>query len=144
MLVRSDFRASDVLVKEMEAKFADKITVHKQTTTDEIIGGDVDGMQKVTKVIGTDKATGKKIEFETDGVFVFVGLQPNTDFLKGSDVELDEIGLVKSDSESLKTAVPGVFVAGDCRSGATLQIATAVGEGATAALRIREFLEGHL
>lgn len=143
MLVRSDFRASDVLIKEMESKFADKITVHKQTTTDEIIGGDVDGMQKVTKVIGTDKATGKKVEFETDGVFVFVGLQPNTDFLKASDVELDEIGLVKSD-ESLTTAIPGVFVAGDCRSGATLQIATAVGEGATAALRIREFLEGHL
>ena len=140
MLVRSDFRASDVLIKELEEKYKDKITVYKQITTDEIFG--VDG--KLTKVIGTDKTTGKKVEFETDGVFVFVGLQPNTDFLKGTGVELDEIGLVKSDSESLKTAIPGVFVAGDCRSGATLQIATAVGEGATAALRIREFLEGHL
>jgi thioredoxin reductase (NADPH) len=59
-------------------------------------------------------------------------------------VELDEIGLVMSDAESLTTAIPGVFVAGDCRHGATLQIATAVGEGATVALRVREFLEGHL
>jgi len=142
MLVRSDFRASDVLVKEMEEKFKDKITVHKQTTTDEILGAEADGINKVNKVIGTDKATGKKVEFETDGVFVFVGLQPNTDFLKESDVELDEIGLVKSD-EDLNTAISGVFVAGDCRSGATMQIATAVGEGATAALRIREYLEGH-
>jgi len=143
MLVRSDFRASDVLIKELEEKHKDKITVHKGVTTDEILGAEKDGINKVNKVIGTDKATGKKIEFETDGVFIFVGLKPNTDFLKGTDVELDEIGLVKSDPD-LKTAIPGVFVAGDCRSGATLQIATAVGEGATAALKIREYLEGHL
>lgn len=140
MLVRSDFRASDVLVKELEEKFSDKITVHKQTTTDEIIGEKIDGIDKVTKVIGTDKASGDKVEFETDGVFVFVGLDPNTGFLKDTAVELDEIGLVKSD-ENLQTAIPGVFVAGDCRHGATMQIATAVGEGATAALRIREYLE---
>ncbi|MDB5182829.1 MAG: putative thioredoxin reductase [Candidatus Saccharibacteria bacterium] len=144
MLVRSDFRASDVLVKELESKFADKITVHKGIITDEILGAEIDGMNKVNKVLGTDKATGKKVEFETDGVFVFVGLQPNTGFLKGSGVELDEIGLIKSSADTLTTAIPGVFVAGDCRADATLQIATAVGEGATAALKIREFLEGHL
>lgn len=137
MLVRSDFRASDVLVHELEEKFKDKITVHKQTTTDEIIG--VDG--KLTKVIGTDKNTGNKVEFETDGVFVFVGLDPNTGFLKDSDVELDDVGFVVADAEKLQTTIPGVFVAGDCRQGSTMQIATAVGEGATAALRIREYLE---
>lgn len=142
LLVRSDFRASDVLVHELEEKFKDKITVHKQTTTDEIIGEVVDGMDRVVKVVGTDKQTGEKVTFETDGVFVFVGLQPNTAFLQDSDVELDEIGLVKS-NENLETSMPGVFVAGDCRSGATMQIATAVGEGATAALKIREYLEGH-
>ncbi len=142
LLVRSDFRASDVLVHEIEEKFKDKITIHKQTTTDEIIGEAVDGgMDKVTKVIGTDKSTGKQVTFETDGVFVFVGLQPNTGFLSSSDVELDEIGLVRS-NEDLETSMKGVFVAGDCRSGATMQIATAVGEGATAALKIREYLEG--
>lgn len=138
LLVRSDFRASDVLVHELEEKFADKITVHKNTSTDEIVGGQVDGMDKVTKVIGTKD--GEKVEFETDGVFVFVGLLPNTKFVGESGIELDEIGLVKS-NEKLETNMPGVFVAGDCRSGATMQIATAVGEGATAALRIREYLE---
>lgn len=136
MLVRSDFRASDVLVRELTEKHKDKITIHKNTTTDEIVGQD----GKVTKVIGTDKTSDKKVEFETDGVFVFVGLQPNTGFAKESGIELDEVGLIKS-NEHLHTSMPGVFVAGDCRSGATMQIATAVGEGATAALRIREYLE---
>lgn len=136
MLVRSDLKASDVLVHELEGKHKDKITVHRNTTTDEIVGED----GKLTKVIGTDKTTGQKVEFETDGVFVFVGLSPNTGFLKDTGVELDDIGFVKSD-DNLQTAISGVFVAGDCRSGATMQIATAVGEGATAALRIREYLE---
>lgn len=138
MLVRSDFRASEVLVHELEEKFADKIKVFKNTTTDEIVGTD----GKLTKVIGTDTTTGEKKEFETDGVFVFVGLQPNTGFVGESGIELDTIGLVTS-NEGLETSMPGVFVAGDCRSGATMQIATAVGEGATAALRIREYLEAH-
>lgn len=139
LLVRSEFKASDVLVNELEEKYKDKVTIHLNTTTDEIVGAD----GKLTKVIGTDNATGKKVEFETDGVFIFVGLRPNTGFLTDTGVDLDQIGFVKSD-ENLQTAVPGVFVAGDCRSGATMQIATAVGEGATAALRIREYLEGKL
>jgi len=73
-------------------------------------------------------------------VFVFIGLKPNTGFLKDTDVELDDIGLVKSD-RTLETAMSGVFASGDVRSGATMQIASAVGEGATAALMMREYLE---
>lgn len=139
LLVRSDkMRASEVLQHELAEKHKDKITVHFNTTTDEIVGED----NKVTKVIGTDKTKGEKVEFETDGVFVFVGLKPNTEFLQSTSVELDEIGLIKSD-ERLETSIPGVFVAGDVRSGATMQIATATGEGATAALHIREYLEDH-
>lgn len=138
MLVRGDkFRASDVLQKEL-ASHKDKITVHMNTTTDEIVGTE----GKVTKVLGTDKISGKKVEFETDGVFVFVGLDPNTKFLAGSGVELDERQFVKTDLH-LMTNVPGIFCAGDVRSGATLQIASASGEGATAALMIREYLENH-
>lgn len=135
MLVRSKLRASDVLIKELE-KAKDKITVHLATTTDGIVGKD----GKVTKVSGTHD--GKKVEFDTDGVFVFVGLEPNTKFLAGSGVELDERGFVKTDLK-LQTNVKGIFAAGDVRSGATLQIASATGEGATAALMVREYLEGH-
>jgi thioredoxin reductase (NADPH) len=136
MLVRSKVSASDVLQKELQ-KNKDKITVHLGVTTDEVVGEN----NKVTKVVGTD-STGKKIEFPTDGVFVFVGLDPNTTFLEGSGVELDDRKFVKSGIR-LMTNVPGIFVAGDVRSGATLQIASATGEGATAALMIREYLENH-
>jgi thioredoxin reductase (NADPH) len=137
LLVRSTIKASDVLVRELQ-KYVDqgKVTIHLGTATNEIVGAD----NKVVKVVGTQD--GKKIDFETDGVFVFVGLKPNSEFLEGSGIEMDHIHLVKSD-ENLHTNMKGVFVAGDIRSGATMQIASAAGEGATAALKIREYLEGH-
>lgn len=136
LLVRSTVKASEVLQNELK-KYVDegKITVHLGTTTDEIIGEE----GKVTKVVGTKD--GKKVEIPTDGVFVFVGLKPNVEFLEGSGIELDHRHLIVSDDD-LMTKIPGVFVAGDVRSGATMQIASAAGEGATAALKIREYLEG--
>lgn len=138
MLVRSELKASEVLIHELDKN--PKITVHKGITTKEIVGGPVDGMTKVIKVVGEDSKTGEKIEFPTDGVFVFVGLKPNTSFLKGSKIEVDDLGFIKSDLK-LMTNMDGVFVAGDVRSGATLQIASATGEGATAALMISRYLE---
>lgn len=138
LLVRGpEMRASEILQHEIETN-KDKITVHYNTTTDEIVGGDTG----VTKVVGTDKTTGKKVEIETDGVFVFIGLLPNTQFLASSAIELDEIGMIKTD-DNLQTSMPGVFAAGDVRSGATMQIASATGEGATAALMMRKYLEEH-
>ena len=136
LLVRSTIKASDVLQHDLQ-KYVDegKITVHLDTTTDEIVGED----SHVVKVTGTQN--GQKVEFETDGVFVFVGLKPNSEFLEDIGIELDHIHLIKSD-ENLQTSMKGVFVAGDIRSGATMQIASAAGEGATAALKIREYLEG--
>lgn len=135
LLVRSTIKASDVLQADLQ-KFIDegKITVHLGTTTDEIWGED----GSVKKVLATKD--GEKVEFETDGVFVFVGLSPNSQFVKDF-VELDEVGLIKADA-NLMTNVDGVFVAGDIRAHATMQIASATGEGATAALKIREYLEG--
>lgn len=139
LVVRSTIKASDVLQDDLQ-KYVDagKVTVHLGTKTDEIVGAD----NKVTKVVGTDSESGKKVEFETDGVFVFVGLQPNSQFLKKSEIKLDEIGFVITD-QHMQTHMPGVFAAGDIRCGATMQIASAAGEGATAALKIREYLEGH-
>ncbi len=135
MLVRGDhLKASDVLIKKIES--SDKITVHLNTTTDEIIGED----NKVVAVGATDKTTKESKRIDTDGVFVFIGLLPNTGFLKDSDIELDEHGFIVTD-RTLQTSMPGVFSAGDVRAGATQQIASAVGEGATAALMIREYLE---
>jgi thioredoxin reductase (NADPH) len=137
ILVRSNVKASDVLQKELQKYIDDgKVTVHTGVTTDEIVGED----NKVVKVVGTKD--GEKVDFPTDGVFVFVGLDPKSQFVR-DQLELDEIGLIKAD-ENLMTTIPGVFIAGDIRHGATMQIASAAGEGATAALKIREYLEGHV
>lgn len=138
LLVRGDsMRASEVLQKELE-KHKDIITVHFNTVSKEIVGVD----NKVAKVIAYDSKNDKEVVFETDGVFVFIGLLPNTGFLKESDVELDEIGMIVTD-QYLETSMKGVFAAGDVRSGATMQIASASGEGATSALMIRKYLEPH-
>jgi thioredoxin reductase (NADPH) len=136
LLVRSSIKASDVLQKELQAHVdAGQVTVHLNTVTDEIVAED----NKVTKVKATKD--GQPIEINTDGVFVFVGLNPNTGFLKDSSIELDENRLIKTDM-NLQTSMKGVFASGDVRSGATMQIASAVGEGASAALAIREYLDG--
>ncbi len=135
LLVRSRVKASEVLQHEL-AEWVEKgkITLHLATTTDEIVAtdGKVSGV-KVTH-------DGEQRVIAIDGVFVFVGLNPNTEFLAGSAIELDEQRLIKTDQQ-LQTSIPGVFASGDVRSGATMQIASAVGEGASAALAIREYLE---
>ena len=137
MLVRGPaLRASEILQHDLATQ-KDKIKIHFNTTTDEIVGEN----GKVVKVIGT--SAGKKVEFPTDGVFVFIGLKPNTEFLKNGKVELDEFGFVKTDI-NLQTSLKGVFCAGDVRSGANMQIASASGEGATAALMLRKYLESRI
>jgi len=135
LLVRSTVKASEILQEQMQ-KYVDegKVTIHLQTSVDEITAenGKVNGVQ-ATK-------DGQPMTFVSDGVFVFVGLKPNTQFLAGSGIELDEQNLVKTDAH-LSTNIPGIYASGDVRSGATMQVASAVGEGATAALSIREYLD---
>ena len=136
LLVRSTIKASEILQRELQ-KYVDegKITVHLGVKTKEIVATE----GKITSVEA--EKDGQDISFETDGVFVFVGLNPNTGFLKDSGIKLDKDRLVKTNAH-LETSMPGVFASGDVRSGATLQIASAVGEGAAAALSIREYLDG--
>ena len=135
LLVRSKIRASEVLQHELDEYVKQgKITVHLATTTDEIVVED--GKVRGVKVT----SNGAERTIDIDGVFVFVGLNPNTGFLAETAVELDEQRLVKTDAH-LQTSIPGVFASGDVRSGATMQIASAVGEGASAALSIREYLD---
>lgn len=135
LLVRSTVKASDVLQQDLQ-KFVDegKITIHLGVVPTEVVAEN----GKVTHV--NTKKGDEDMRFDTDGVFIFVGLKPNTQFLDGSGVELDAQGLIKTD-EHLETNLSGVFASGDVRSGATMQIASAVGEGATAALAIREYLD---
>jgi thioredoxin reductase (NADPH) len=94
------------------------------------------------KLLGVDlldRASGEVKTWHPDGVFIFAGLSPNSDFLP-AEIERDRFGFVVTGSD-LKTTLPGVFAAGDVRAGSTKQAAAAAGEGATAALMIREFLQ---
>ncbi len=135
LMVRSKLRASDVLQKELQKHVdAGKITLHIGSTTDEVlIADDKFAGIKTTK-------DGEQTELRADGLFVFIGLIPNTQFLADSGVELDPQGHIIT-NEHLETSVKGVYASGDVRSGSTMQIATAVGEGATAAMKIREYLD---
>jgi thioredoxin reductase (NADPH) len=97
------------------------------------------GDRKLTAVVVKDIKTGGVMEMNPAGVFVFIGLQPSTDFVKDA-VDLDAQGFIET-SATLETNIPGVFATGDVRTGSTKQIASAVGEGATAALMVRHYLE---
>lgn len=90
------------------------------------------------KVIVEDRATGKSKEWDYDGVFVFIGLTPNSDLLEGK-IKLDQRGF--AEANDMMSSMEGVFVAGDVRAGSTKQAASAAGEGATAALKIRQYLQ---
>ena len=98
-----------------------------------------DGSGKLGAVVLEDRESGATEELHPAGAFVFIGLDPNTGFVKGS-IDLDDRGLIVTDM-GLQTSMPGVFAAGDVRSGSTKQLASAVGEGAAAAIGIRRYLE---
>ncbi len=98
-----------------------------------------DGSGKLGAVVLENTATREVEELHPAGCFVFIGLDPNTDFVKGL-VDLDERGLIVTDM-GLQTSLSGVFAAGDVRAGSTKQLASAVGEGAAGAIAIRRYLE---
>jgi thioredoxin reductase (NADPH) len=97
------------------------------------------GKQNLDRVVVQDRSTGEVKEWNYDGVFVFIGLSPNSDFIKGQ-IDVNNHGFIVTNS-TLMTSMPGVFAAGDVRAGSTKQAASAAGEGATAALMIREYLK---
>lgn len=126
------------LLTEKLHSFGDKIVVEGNLATNEITHehGRVTGIQAV------DRETQESRHFSADGVFVFIGLEPKTSWLKDT-VALDARGFITT-NQTLETSLPGVFAAGDCRAGATMQVAAATGEGATAAIMIRHYLNQHL
>lgn len=96
------------------------------------------GGKRLEGVVLEDLSTSQKEEVHYDGIFVFIGVTPNNGLLQGK-VEIDERGFIKA--PHMMTSIPGVFVAGDVRSGSTKQAACAAGEGAAAALAVREYLK---
>ena len=133
---RDEFRANRVLIDELLGKVNEPNSnlIIKYST----VVTAIEGEGKVQSVKLKDVKTGKEEDYPCDGVFIFIGMVPNTDFLKGF-VELTEKGFVKCDCAYLRTNVPGVFVAGDCRVGAAMQLATAVGDGVVAAMMLKQY-----
>jgi thioredoxin reductase (NADPH) len=100
---------------------------------------EIKGDSTVRSISVKNVKTGEIMEVETEGVFLFVGLVPRTQFLKGV-VQMDEAGYILT-NEDCETSAKGIFAVGDCRKKLLRQIATAVGDGATAAFAAEKFLE---
>jgi len=101
---------------------------------------EIKGDSVVRSIVVKNVKTGEVKEFETDGAFLFVGMVPRTQFIKGV-VQMDDGGYILT-NEDCETNVKGIFAAGDCRKRLLRQIATAVGDGATAAFAAEKYLEG--
>ncbi|ANH71061.1 alkyl hydroperoxide reductase subunit F [Mitsuaria sp. 7] len=119
-------RADAVLVKKLES--LPNVVILKQAQTSEFTGtaGKLDGLNYV------DRATGESKRVEVEGVFVQIGLVPNTEWLRGT-IELSKHGEIIVDAKG-QTSVPGVFAAGDATTVPFKQIIIAAGDGAKAAL----------
>ena len=128
-------KADAVLVHKLNS--LPNVTVHTNAQTTEITG---DG-NKVNGIRYKDRATGTEHHVELAGVFVQIGLVPNTEFLKGT-VELSKFGEIEVDAKG-HTNVPGVFAAGDCTTVPFKQIVIAAGEGSKAALSAFDHLIRH-
>ena len=121
-----ELRADAVLQRKLES--LPNVQILKNVQVTEIKGAN----DKVSGIAYKDRATGDMHEVTLEGVFVQIGLMPNTDFLKGT-VELSRVGEIEVDARG-HTSMPGVFAAGDCTTTPYKQIIIAAGEGAKAAL----------
>jgi len=134
---RTEFRAQRVLVDELNELTHKKDLVIKTPYVLELIQPTADGSEiDFVRIRNVD--CDKVEEFHVDGVFAFVGMIPNTGFLKGV-VQMNAEGYIACDPTTLKTSMPGVFVAGDCRQQAPMQLATATADGVLAAMMIKEY-----
>jgi alkyl hydroperoxide reductase subunit F len=122
----SKLRADQVLQAKLNSLPNVKVVLNAQTT--EVLG---DG-QKVNGLVYTDRVGGDSHRVELEGIFVQIGLLPNTEWLRGT-VELSGRGEIIIDDRG-QTNVPGVFAAGDCTTVPYKQIIIAMGAGSTAAL----------
>ncbi len=128
---RDQLRAQKIL---QERAFANpKIEFIWNTVVEEILGKD-----KVEALKLKNRQTGETSILKVDGVFIFIGTRPQSDFVKGL-LPTNERGFIITDCE-MRTEVPGIFAAGDVRAKACRQIITAAGDGATAAYMAEHYL----
>ncbi len=128
---RDQFRGEKI--NQEKARKEPKFEFHLNKVVEEI-KGDFMGVQGLTL---KDTQTGETSELAVDGVFIFIGWTPNTEFV---DVAKDAGGFITTDRR-LATSMPGLFAVGDCRDTPLKQVATAVGDGAIAALSAESYVE---
>jgi len=128
---RNELRATKILQEKLLADT--RIQVLWDTTPEEIIGD-----KFVKKIKIKNAKTGKESDLEVAGVFIAVGTQPATRYLKGL-LTLDAVGAIIS-NDKLETNVPAIYAVGDIRSGSIRQVIGAAGDGAAAALNAEKYL----
>jgi len=126
-------KASEILQQKVSSMENMSVTVNQAVKEFRVKDG------KLDVVLVENRATGEVKELKYDGVFIFIGLAPNSDLVKEL-VEVNQGGFVETD-KTMMTTLPGLFAAGDVRAGSTKQAASATGEGASAALMIRQYLQ---
>jgi thioredoxin reductase (NADPH) len=135
VLARSKLSASTILQERVRSDPQFLIQ-----TGMEIVG--LDGTRgRFEAVVARDRETGETRRFPAAAAFVFIGVKPNSVLVAGT-VALDRAGFITT-SATMETSLPGLFAAGDVRSGSTKQLGSAVGDGITALLMVRRYLEGH-
>lgn len=112
-----------------------RFVVHTNTEVTEFRGSG----GRLQEVVARDRASGEEYRWQPAGVFIFIGLDPNTGFLKGA-VQLDRWGFIETDGR-FETSMDGVFAAGDVRAGSTKQLTAATGEGTAALIAMRDRLQ---
>ena len=136
MIVRKDYlRASKVMQERVMEK--ENIEILFNTNTVGLFGSPAVKGAHLVQFKGTPEE--KTLDIDIDGFFLAIGHKPNTDFLAGQ-IELDELGYIKTDGFTTATNVPGVFAAGDVADPRYRQAITAAGMGCKAALDVEKFL----
>ncbi|MDD5409335.1 MAG: thioredoxin-disulfide reductase [Candidatus Omnitrophica bacterium] len=128
---RQDLRASEILQEKMQQDKKISFILSSLVT-------EIKGAKKVEAVKIKDLLSGKESDFACDGVFIYIGYEPETVFLKGK-LQMDEAGFIIS-NESMATSVDGVFACGDCRKKSLYQVINACGDGAVAADSAYKFI----
>jgi thioredoxin reductase (NADPH) len=132
---RDTLRASKIM--QDRAMSNPKIKFHWDTAVEEVIGTPEAGVSALRLV---NVQTKEKSQLEVDGLFIAIGHNPNTDIFKGQ-VDLDELGYVRTQPDSTRTNIPGVFACGDVQDPVFRQAVTAAGSGCMAAIEAERWLE---
>jgi len=135
VLARSGLTASPVLQERVRSD--PQFLIHTGVDIIELEGG----RGRFAAVVARDRDSQQTLRFPAAAAFVFIGLKPNNSFL-GEAVDRDAGGFLVT-SPTMETSMPGVFAAGDVRSGSTKQLGSAVGDGIAALLMTRRYLEVH-